>query len=388
MRAASLLLAALLAGGCASPRLHGVADKDVHDAAQALDATTRRILASDGVARGDGYLYGLDVAWLMLYAARAGDRALYDTLRPYADRLILSQGDAYTRGFVLWRQRPGAEPEIAGAGEAAAMARALLAGAASFGNARDRELAQQVLEGYNRLAFEKGLTWSVRRYYDFGKRSYSDVSMLSSYAPDLLAEAGTLLPDAGWPGPVDRSYAAIETASAGNGLLRLVVIPELSETWAELALRSFAPNDVTSLEDSCLAAEAAVRGRPHVARSVLAFALDSEHSNFLGRLFAYFDVATGEPVGDALLTPTGYACLMRVAVALGDREAVAGIGSWFTRDLELLAGEPNAHPAPLYAAGPLLLAAQALQAGATTAVAKSPTVAGRGRPNARGGKNP
>jgi hypothetical protein len=384
----AVLLAALLAGACAAPQSR-VADKDVRDAAQALDATTRRILASDGVARGDGYLYGLDVAWLMLYAARAGDRALYDTLRPYADRLIVQSGDAYTRGFVLWRQRPGADPEIAGATESVAMARALLAGSASFGAARDRDLAQQVLDGYGRLAYEKGLTWTVRRYYKFGSRSYSDTSVLSSYAPDFLAETGGPAPAAAWPTPVERSYAAIEEAAADSGLLRLVLIPELTETWADLTQRAFAPNNTTPLEDSCLAAESAARGRPQIAKNLLAFALDSDHANFLGRLFAYFDVASGEPVGEALLTPTGYACLVRLAVAVDDRRAVAQLGTWFTRDLQLIAGEPNAHPAPLYAAGPLLLAAQALKAlpsRSDSAAAATPIVAGPSRP--RGGTNP
>jgi hypothetical protein len=385
MRLASVLLAALLAAGCASSAPRGVAAKDVHDAAQALDATVRRILDRDGVARSDGYLYGLDVAWLMLYAARGGDRVLYDGLRPYADRLIV-KGDPYTRGFVLWRQRPGTDPEVAGAGEGAAMARALLAGAASFGYERDRELAQQVLEGYGKLAFEKGMTWSVRRHFNFATRSFSDASFLSAYAPDLLAEAGAAT--SAWPTPVDRSYAAIEQASVDNGLLRVVMLPELDETWADLPQRAFAPNNVTSLEESCLAAESAVRGRPKVARDLLAFALDSDHANFLGRLFAYFDIATGEPAGEALLTPIGYACLVRVAVALNDTRAVARFGGWFARDLALIAGEPGVHPAPLYAAGPLLLAAQALKAlpsRSESAAAPTSNVAGKGRPR---GENP
>jgi predicted small secreted protein len=387
MRLASLLLAALLAAGCAAPLSRGVAGKDVHDAAQALDTTVRRVLDRDGVARGDGYLYGLDVAWLMLYAARAGDRQLYDGLRPYADRLIV-KGDPYTRGFVLWRQRPGTEYEIAGAGEGAAMARALLAGADSFGYARDRELAQQVLEGYHKLAFEKGMSWSVRRHFNFATRSFSDASFLSGYAPDLLAEARALQPAAAWPTPVDRSYAAIELASADNGLLRVVMLPELDETWADLPQRAFAPNNVTSLEESCLAAEGAVRGRPQVARGLLKFALDSGHTNFLGRLFGYFDVATGEPVGEALLTPIGYACLVRLAVAVGDTRAVAQLGGWFTRDLALIAGEPGVHPAPLYAAGPLLVAAQALKAlpsRAERAAIPASNAAGTSRPR---GENP
>jgi hypothetical protein len=390
MRAAAVLLAVLLASGCAGSVTRGAGAKDMRDAARALDVTMRRIVDSDGVARNDGYLYGLDVAWLLRYAAEAGDRALYDRLRPYADRVIVTQsGDAYARGFVLWRQRPGADPEIAGSLESVAMARALLAGAARFGYARDRDVAQLVLEAYGKLAFEKGLTWSVRRHFNFATRSYSDVSFLSSYAPDFLADAGPLLPAAAWPTPVERSYAAIEQATTQHGLLRPVILPELNETWADLTARSFAPNNVAPLEDSCLAAEAAVRGRPQIARKVLAFALDSDHANFLGRLFAYFDVTTGEPANEALLTPTGYACLVRLAVAVGDRRAVTELGGWFTRDLELIAGESNVHPAPLYAAGPLLVAAHALKAlpsDSDRAANPTPIVAGSDR--RRGGTQP
>src|SRR2546423_13689122 len=46
-------------------------------AAKALDAALHELAGGKGLARGDGYVYGADVATVLLYAAQRGDAAPY-----------------------------------------------------------------------------------------------------------------------------------------------------------------------------------------------------------------------------------------------------------------------------------------------------------------------
>ena len=118
-------------------------------AAQALDAELRKALETGVPARRDGYVYGQDVAALLLYAARRGDAQLYAKLLPSALALIQQNADdPYTSGFVVWRARPGVPPAASGAAEALGMAHALWTGAASFNRNEDRQLALAILDGY------------------------------------------------------------------------------------------------------------------------------------------------------------------------------------------------------------------------------------------------
>jgi hypothetical protein len=124
----------------------------------------------------------------------------------------------------------------------------------------------------------------------------------------------------------------------------------------------YAPNGVVVLEDSCSAAEGALRGVPQLGKQVLEFAGKPERRDANGRLFAYYHRKDGRPLGEAVLSSTGYACLARVAVAQKDTRVLGTLKAALVADMQALADAPREQAAPLYAAGPLLLAADALNA--------------------------
>ena len=78
------------------------------------------------LARTDGWVYAIDVALLMIFAANEGDEAMYGSLRAFAlERLVLRpEDDPYTNGFVVWRTREGSEPDASGTTEALRIAEA------------------------------------------------------------------------------------------------------------------------------------------------------------------------------------------------------------------------------------------------------------------------
>jgi hypothetical protein len=150
--------------------------------------------------------------------------------------------------------------------------------------------------------------------------------------------------------------------TAGSQLPVPLIQPEIGASYPKMNVHRYAPNNLVPLEDACVAAEGAQRGLPAIARQVLAFAADKGRLDANGRLHAYYQRRTGVPVGAAVLSSTGYACLGRLAASLGNRVAATALEPALAADMIALVDAPRAQAAPLYAAGPLLRAALALQA--------------------------
>jgi len=323
-------------------------------AAQALDAAVRAA-AGKGLARGDGYRYGQDVAQLLLYAARRNDSELYTTLLPAAHTLIQQNpDDPYTAGFVLRRVKSGAAPEASGAAEALWMARALWNGAAAFGRNEDRALALTILDGYAKHAYVLQGVWLARRSFDFADRSFANLSTLPAYQPDFLAEAERREGRTGWRGFAERSYGLLERTATPSRLLLPVIQPEVGATWPGAGLDVYAPNGLTSLEDSCLGAEGAVNGLPKLAGGLLDFVVERAGKS-AGRLRTLYSVEDGGAAGDTPLSADGYACLVRIASARNHAEALALLDPRLLSEMQALAKART----QIATSGALLLAAQA-----------------------------
>jgi len=355
--------AAATADAPAEPSRGGIGvTGEMRAASVELDTAVRTLLTKSGPTRQDGFVYAMDVAPLMLYAAQRRDPALYAGLLPYAQKLIVSGGDdPNTDAFVLWRQKEGEKPEVSGSTEAIWMARALWTGAQTLERSDDRALALRILVGYGRHARVKQGQWRVSKYYAFSSKTYSDISMLSSYAPDFLAETEAYAHGAA--DMAQRSYALLKGAVSPVKLLYPVIHPEISSSFAHVSLNAYGPNNVVSLADSCTAAEASLKGAPQIARGVMEFVgTPPERRDDNGRLFEYFDRTTGVAVGETALGGPGYGCLARIAVATNDGGRLEEFEPIITNDIQGLAAAPNSVQAPLYAAGPLLLTALAMGA--------------------------
>lgn len=363
LRAALAAAGLALAAGCATTPRGGV-DDGLRRAAAQLETEVQRWVRDRGVARKDGKsVHAMDLAPLLLYAAQRGDRELYLKVHAGVQPLILTgQSGTYTAGFVLWRRLPGLAPEISGATEALWMARALTAGAAAFDRPADRAQALRVLDGYARHAFELQGIWLVRKYYAFAGSTFASLGALPSYHADFLDELERAGAQGDWRGLAERSYAAIERTRNLSGLLDPVIQPEVGAGFPEMGLETYAPNDVTPLEDACLGAEGVARGRPRIGHGVLDFVLDRDHRRRGDKLWAYYDARSGAPVGDNSLSGTGYACLARLAVALGRRDALAALLPPLREEMQRLGEVPQLSEAFLYSAGPMLLAAHAVGA--------------------------
>jgi hypothetical protein len=279
---------------------------------------------------------------------------------PGVQPLILTeQSGIYTAGFVLWRRLDGVAPEISGATEAMWMARALAAGAEAFDRPADRAQALRILDGYAKHAFELQNVWLVRKYYSFAGSSFASLSSVASYHPDFLAALEQQGAKGAWRGLAERSYAAVERTVSPSRLLYPLIQPEVGAGFPDMGVEAYAPNNLAPLEDACLGAEGAARGAPRVGQRILDFVGEGSHTRYGGKLFAYYDAQTGDPVAGKSLSGPGYACLVRLAVALGRGGSLERLLPPFADEMQRLAEVPQLSEAFLYSAGPMLLAAHA-----------------------------
>ncbi len=323
-----------------------------------LARSVRAWLADDrGTARADGYTYAVDVAQLLLWSARAGDEELYDELRAHALRHLLvdDPDDPFTRGFVLWRHRPGEPRDASGTTEALRLAEGLWRGAEAFGRTEDRRLARLILDGYARHAYVDGGVWLIRNYFKLETRAFATNSYLVDYAPDFVAEVAAETGDPTLADVAERSYDLLVRAQTEGGLVYDLVQPEVA-TLMGPGLVIFSPNDVVQLSNAATAAEQGVRGRPHVALAVLGLAKEK-----LPRLDVSYLGRTGDVAVRRRPGMETYASLTRIAVHLRDDEALAELLPELLAASETTARHP---PEPrLYVASELLLALRAVLEG-------------------------
>ncbi|MGQ0587012.1 MAG: hypothetical protein ACT4PK_07405 [Gammaproteobacteria bacterium] len=364
--ALGLLLAACAMPGAGpqSPGAVAPAGENVRRSAQMLDSEMRRWLRDHGVTRKDGTsVYAMDLAPLLLYAAQRGDRDLYLKVLPGVQPLILTeQSGTYTAGFVLWRRMKDTAPEISGATEALWMARALLAGAEAFDRPADRAQALKILDGYARHAFDLPAGWLVRKYYSFAGSTFASLSSVASYHPDFLAALEQSGARGDWRGMAERAAAAIERTVRPSGLLVPLIQPEVGAGFPGMGLEAYAPDNVAPLEDACAGAEGVARSAPRIGNRLLDFTGDGSHARFGGKLYAYYDAASGDPIAGKGLSGTGYACLVRLAVTLGRGRSLERLLPPLADEMQRLGEVPQLSEAFLYSAGPMLLAAHAVGA--------------------------
>jgi len=289
-----------------------LAKKELHE------LTKARVLEGM-LARTDGYVYTVDVALLMIFAANEGDSEMYAPLRDFAlEHLVIdSPEDPYTRGFVVWRYCDGVDPDASGTTEALRVAEGLWRGAEAFGSPADREWAVTILDGYTRHAAEEQGVWLIRNYFNLGTRTFATNSFLVDYAPDFVGEVANSLRREDFAEVAAKSYALIERARAPSGLLYDVVQPELATLFDDERMVVFSPNDAIQLSNTATVAACSVKGLPEIGRAVVNFSEER-----MPRLRGTYYGRTGEVARDKRPGIEAWASLVRLAVALGDREAL------------------------------------------------------------------
>jgi hypothetical protein len=313
-----LAVTSLLASSCgfdtpSEPEGARRVKRDLHELARAR-------VEAGMLARTDGYVYAVDVALLMIFAAGEGDEAMYGTLRDFAlEHLLLdSDDDPYTRGFVVWRYCEGLAPDASGTTEALRLAEGMWRGAAAFDIDTDRETALVVLDGYARHAAEEQGVWMIRNYFNLGTRSFATNSFLVDYAPDFVAEVAEATGREDLAHVAERSYELIEKARAPtSGLLYAMIQPEVATLLDDERAVIFSPNDAIQFSNTATVALCAVRGRPAIGREVVDFAherMPQLRGTYYGR--------TAEVAREKRPGIEAWSALVRLAIALDDDEAL------------------------------------------------------------------
>lgn len=278
------------------------------------------LIAKGQGARSDGYVYTVDVSQILIYAALKKDRRLYAPLRDFAVRNLIvdKKSDPYTRGFVLWRYQQGSPPDASGTTEALRLAEGMWLGSQVFGENSDRDRALLILEGYARHAHADHKIWLIRNYFNLQTRAFATNSFLVGYDPDFLREVAQATGDSVLQEVAKKSSATVRQAVTPSGLLYDIIQPEILTLIPDLKpLALFSPNDIVKLANTCTVAERATVETPEIGRNIIRFALKR-----LPELSTYYYGRTGEPATQQVAEVPTYACLVRLAVKLKDRQAL------------------------------------------------------------------
>jgi hypothetical protein len=316
-----------------------------------LHELTAGWVAQGDWAREDGYIYAVDVAQLAVYAARCGDRAMFEPLRAaLLERFMVEDGSDEARGFVAWRQKAGEPLDASGTTEALRAAEALWRGQQAFeGLAEDRATVLLILHGYARHgAYDQG-QWLIRNYYNLRTQTYATNSYLIDYDPQFIDEVAGALDDEALCVLARRSAELVAQAVAPTGLLRQIAQPELRTLMPGGATVFFSPNNVEQLGNSAAVAERCVTTNRSVAEGVLRFAMQR-----WPRVSRYYDADRGRPVGEEPADAGAYAALLRLACRLDDGAACERLEAALLKEAEAFLNQPAG--AKLYTAGEILLA--------------------------------
>ena len=318
---AVFLCLALLA--CSDPHpADSAAVRDVRAEADRLHEVAMEIITTDRLARKDGSIFAVDIGQLAHAAATARDLEMYRPLR----RIILEEllvddpQQDYTNGFIKWRYHPTQPADATGTTEALRAAQALLAGADAwpdrFGDDRDTVLL--ILHGYARHAGEDQGVWLIRNYYNLNTKAFATNSFTIDYDPDFITAAASEYDDDILEDVARRSVDLVRHAVTPAGVIHSIIQPELlTLMWIDRGI--FSPNNLEQLSNVAAIAERSVETSPDVARGVLRFAMDALERD--GELHLNYDATTGLPAGFNQGGVETYAPLLRLAVALDDREA-------------------------------------------------------------------
>ncbi|HEY9780681.1 MAG TPA: hypothetical protein V6D09_11145 [Leptolyngbyaceae cyanobacterium] len=316
----------------------------------------QNLIANNQGARKDGYVYTVDVSQILVYAALKKDLRLYIPLRDFAIRNLIvdKPSDPYTKGFVLWRYQPGSPPDASGTTEALRLAESLWLGSQVFGDSRDRDRAMLLLQGYARHQQIDHNVWLIRNYFNLQTRAFANNSFLVGYDPDLIENIAEATGDPTLQPLAQKSYAIVRQAVTPSGLLYDIIQPEVLTLMPDLKhLVIFSPNDVVKLANTCTVAERVTTGAPEIGQKVIRFAMQR-----LPKLSTYYYGRTGEPAIQQNAEVPTYACLVRLAVKLGDRKALNAFLNPFVTHAEAVV--KNTEEFSLYTVIEALLALQSV----------------------------
>ena len=280
-----------------------------------------RIVQSGEAARQDGGVYAVDVCQLAAFAARSGDRELYDPLRRIIlDKLLVKRipGDP-AHGMVAWRHMPDPpHHDASGTTEALRAAEALWAGVRAFGLDEDRDAVRTIVDAYVQHGVYEGETWMIRNYFNLHPEVYSYItnSFLVDYDPDLLAELAQEFANEDWSKTARLSSELIDKAQTPAGLLHQMIRPEIATVMPHYTDGIYSANGVEQLSNVLTVAERCVTTNPDVSQRVLDFCKKRLH-----HLRLYYHADTGRRLRGAQDTWGGtetWGPLLRLSVKLDE----------------------------------------------------------------------
>jgi len=203
------------------------------------------------VLREDGWCYAIDYALYLQYAARMGDRDLFESLIEGLERVFLvsSQSDTNSDGSITWRVKPGQDREATGVAESVAFLAGLFEAHRRWPDIKTERLIHTIFNSYQRHQV-KGFEgkWYIRDYYLYQCGSFSTTGFLFNYNPDLFFKMGELLEQKEMTTIATRSLGTLQNNHTSCGLFHLIYDPGIASHYGSSF--HFSPNGLIKAADA------------------------------------------------------------------------------------------------------------------------------------------
>jgi len=261
-------------------------DSDPESASETFDGlierTEQRLLdkiQTTRPARADGYVYAIDLAYIMRVGALLDNQRLFE--RAYTlvqDHLLqINVNDPRARYTVRWRYHPERPRDASGAKETGMVADALWTAFEQWGHPHHRSIAIKVLNAYlDHGYWETDRRFLVKNYYNYGTKTLSENTWLINQLPHTVRKIGC----------ATRDSALLRTA---RGMSRFVRAGALQEgfsyemydpgigTVIENASGYYSPNGILKLQSSLQIARTRLPFTTRPAQALLRFQNEKDH---------------------------------------------------------------------------------------------------------------
>ncbi|QQE13534.1 hypothetical protein JD969_08780 [Planctomycetota bacterium] len=320
-------------------------------------------------AEGQRWVYGVDVGFLLQYAALSENKELYSSIRGLVTQHLIVSADkvsGYTNGtdnkldldrklinadFVAWRyptkrtidknkekwasweklNQAGEPIDATGTTEALRIAEGLWIGAKVFESDEDKALSLRILRGYAAHGYVDQGVWMIRNYINLQTGAGATNSYSIDYDADFVGMVAAQTGDEQLRDVAEKTRQLMLKLKSEAGLIHSMIQPEIKTLMSPLPGAIYSPNRVEQVNNVVSVAERCAMMNREVAEGVYKFCI-----NDLGQLNKYYDAGNGDRVGRYAVGIGTYAPLLRLSIRMNDRagyEKVLPLLLWQVRDM-------------------------------------------------------
>ncbi len=225
-------------------------------------------------SRLNGFSYAIDLAEIMQTGAEIGDSTMFNTAYEILKKHYIIR-DSWIDSSILWRYKPGVEPDASGTAETIHCAHAIFLAYKKWKKEEYKRASYSLAKAYLKHGYMiDSNRFIVKNYFNYQTRTLSENTYLINQRPDFLYEIGFENNDSEMLNKAKLMYNAIIGGYVSNGFFYSIYDPGIL-TIDPASSGYFSPNSIFPLISSIDIAISIKGFNEKPAREILKFFEDN-----------------------------------------------------------------------------------------------------------------